>query len=94
MSFRMFPRISCFMTTSLGAERTSSAAAALAELNDSETHHGPRSVCSDLFGGDDHPGGIVQTCASYPWKKFRSSGHLPANGHSGRSTSKTVRPSR
>src|ERR1019366_10446161 len=32
-------------------ERSRSAAAALAELNVSETQHGPRSVCSDWFGG-------------------------------------------
>ena len=36
---------------SLKAERTSSAAAAPASLNDSEPQNGPRSVCSDWFGG-------------------------------------------
>jgi hypothetical protein len=38
--------------TPTAAERQSSAAAALAELNDSETQNGPRSGCSDWFGGD------------------------------------------
>jgi len=33
------------------AERQSSAAAAFAELNHPEKQHGPRSVCSNWFGG-------------------------------------------